>query len=528
MIAQTQRLKAARRIYLGREGAPTAGDRWFSLYLIAFVTGFYVVPIAYVIGEFLSDEFAVRITSESSIPYITGTVAVLGIAALWCGRLQGPVFLTPFLAHTLLATEMDRRRVLARPALARIAGAALVLCAAASVGLFALTHTGVWDWGRFWILGLTALFGGLHLGLLAFLGQRLRIRWLVPSTAVILIIAVLEVFVLQSVAFSPFGWAAALWAGGSAWFAAALALTAGAGVVLLTAEPAALGRLPARRVLRQSRRLSDARLFSSTGNVNDAVELFRSRPRHWLHGAAVSTGPEVLSGLRQDLLAALRSPLSIVSAVVLVPSGAALLTVVSPVIGASFQDSSLVLSVPAGVLGALLLFLGTGSVSEGWRQLKNEFDAAALFGRSASAALSRRLPWPVLSTVTLSAAGAGAVVVLSGPQGPGLPAMIWSPAMAAVVLAARFFQSMRSRDIPVEFLAPTVIPGGVDLSAVKIVVWLGDGLILTITGILGVIVLPWEPMTLLALLGVLILIVLVWGWARTGQRLFAQAPRKAA
>lgn len=524
MSAESQRLRAARSIYLGREGAPTAGDRWFSLYLIAFVTGFYIVPLAYVIGDFLDEGFAYRITSEDSLPYVTAGLGLLGLGALWCGRLQGPVFLTPFLAHTLLATEISRRRILARPTVSAVTGAALVLCVVAAVGLFALTHAGVWGWERFWLLVLAALLGGLHLGLLAFLGQRMATSWLIAVSAVILLLGALGFLVPAGFAASPFGWAAALWAGESPWLAAALALTAVAGLVLLVAEPSALGRLPAAGVLRQSHRFSDARLFTSTGNINDAVELFRARPSHRLHRRAVTTGPALLSGLRQDLVAAVRSPVSALSAVVLVPSGAALLAAISPAIGATFADSRLLVSVPGGLLGALLLFFGTGGLTEGWRQMKNEFDAAALFGWSASAAFFRRLLWPMLGTAVLSVSGAVAVVVFSGPEGVGWEAVGWSLSLAAVVLAARFFQSMRSRDIPVEFLAPTVIPGGMDLSAVKILVWLGDGIILAMTGVLAAVVLPWEPATLMSVLGALTLIALVWGWARTGQRFFARSP----
>lgn len=85
--------------------------------------------------------------------------------------------------------------------------------------------------------------------------------------------------------------------------------------------------------------------------------------------------------------------------------------------------------------------------------------------------------------------GVSSVSVIALTPGLNRDHLAWVLAIAAIALAARFFQSMRSRDIPLEFLAPTVIPGGMDLSAVKIMVWLGDGIVVTVTGVLAVMVL---------------------------------------
>ncbi|MCT1607337.1 hypothetical protein M3B43_08360, partial [Nesterenkonia massiliensis] len=93
-----------------------------------------------------------------------------------------------------------------------------------------------------------------------------------------------------------------------------------------------------------------------------------------------------------------------------------------------------------------------------------------------------------------------------------------------LALTARFFQTMRNRDIPVEFLAPTVIPGGVDLSAVKILAWLGDGIIITVAGTLALIVLPWKLPSLALTMLVIVMGTALWGWIRTGQRFFAASP----
>lgn len=524
-MTEVSRLHAARAIYLNREGAPTAGDRWFSLYLIAFVTAFYITPVAYLIGDFLDPTLAEGITSSEAVGATSSTLTTLGLAALLSGRwVQGPAFLTPFLAHTLLGSDLSRHQVLRRPTLSSLLAIATAVTAVAAIGVFALTHAGAWPWQHYgWLLAAAFLLGILW-GLLSFLGQRLSDRGLLFTAGILLLLAVLGVLLPGTVKASPFGWAAMIWAGEASWGpVSGLAAVAMAGAVLVFANPSALEKLPAARILAQSRRLSDARLFTSTGNINDAVELFRAKPRRRLSRMTLG------SGLRQDAVTALRAPLSLLTAALFIPTGAALLGLTVSSVGVHFEESRLVVTVPLGVLGALLVFFGTGSLTEGWRQVKNEFDAAALFGWSARRAIGRRMLWPLMTTTALTGIGVGPILALDlqGPHMPAVQVVAWTLGMTALALAARFFQSMRDRDIPVEFLAPTVIPGGIDLSAVKILVWLGDGIILTVTGVLAMIILPWETPTLAVTLGVLVLIGFAWGWARTGGNLLTREPKKS-
>lgn len=520
MRSGAERLRAAGRFYLGRRGAPTAEDRWFSLYLILFFAGFYVVPVAAVIGGFLDPGFASRLTAPGTAPHLIAGLTLLGAAAPWAGYVQGPAFLTPFLAHTLLTSSISRRRVLARPTVSTILAAGTILCACAAILLFALTRAGAWDWADFALLVFAAFLGGVHLGLLAFLGQRLSVSGLVLVSASVLALGAVD-FLVPGASLTPAGWSAALWAGTSRWPVVVLTLTAAVGVVLLLTVPAALDRLPAGRVLAQSRRFSEARLFTSTGNINDAVELFRLRPAHRLQGTAVSSGPVMITGLRQDLVTVCRTPLSLLTAAMALPAGSGLLMLAVPAVGEGLSESRLIVTVPFALLGGLLVFFGAGSLTEGWRQVKDEFDAAPLYGWSPRSALLRRLLWPVLMTAVLTTAGGAGAVAFGLAE---FSALWWTMGLCGLVLSARFFQSMRSRDIPVEFLAPTVIPGGIDLSAVKILVWLGDGVIVTLTGVLAAVVLPWDGSRIAAVVALLVLMCAVWGWARTGQPLLAGVP----
>ncbi|MGO1548248.1 MAG: hypothetical protein ACTHWO_00345 [Nesterenkonia sp.] len=532
MSSESVRLRAARSIYRGRVGAPTAGDRWFSLYLIAFLTGWYVLPVAYVIGDYLDPEFARSLTDADTAPYVASGVVLLGVVALWLGRAQGPAVLSPFLAHTLLGTDISRRRILLRPTLTALLIAAAVLSLLAMITMFAVTQAGAWGWGRFGELGIAAFLGGLLLGLVAFVGQRMPLRWVVLLSAAAVPVGAAHLILPATIALSPAGWFSALWSAPAAgvgterWSLLLLGAAALLGIMALAVVPVLLGRLPAHRVLEQSRRISDARLFTSVGSLGEAADLFRAKPRRRLSGHAVASRPGALApllmGLRQDAVSTLRSPLSGVAALTLIPTGAALLTLAAATVGQEFSDSALIVTVPTALLGVLLMFIGSGSLTEGWRQLKRELDAAALFGWSARAALGRRLLWPVIATAVLTALGTTSVVMFTASEAS---AGAWTAGLALLILSARYFQSMRPRDIPVEMLAPTLLPGGMDLSAVKIVAWLGDGVILVTTGVLAVVVLPWPPQTLAAALLVLVLVAVLWGWGRTGHRFFAAAPR---
>lgn len=532
MSSHSARLRAAHRIYLGRAGAPTAGDRWFSLYLMAFVSGWYVLPVAYVSGTFLEPEFAQSLTSAEASGYLACGLVLLGLVALWFGRVQGPAFLTPFLAQTLLSTDIPRHRVLLPPTLTALLGVSALICVLAAVAMFALSQAGAWGWDTLGELVLAAFLGGIILGLLALLGQRVPLRWMVTLSAASVLLSAAHLLLCGSLAYSPGGWFAVLWSAPAVepiselWALLLLAAVALIGITAVATFPAVLGGIPAQRVLAQSRRVSEARLFTATGSINDAVELFRAKPRRRLSPRAVASEKRFLSGsilgLRQDVVTTLRNPLTVLNAVLLIPAGAALLTLAASTAGADFSDSDLIVTVPVGVVGGLLLFLGSGSLTEGWRQLKREFDAAALFGWSARSALGRRLLWPMTATAVLVALGTTPVVMLAHPD---WAAAAWTAGLTLLGLAARFLQSMRPSDIPVELLAPTVIPGGIDLSAVKILVWLGDGIILLTTGVLAVVILPWEPRTLAAVLLALVLTGVLWGWARTGHRLFAAAPK---
>ncbi len=69
------------------------------------------------------------------------------------------------------------------------------------------------------------------------------------------------------------------------------------------------------------------------------------------------------------------------------------------------QQDLLMILVPVMLLGTVLLHLGAGVMADGWRSLKDEFDAAPLFGWSPRYALLRRLPWPCAAgALTLASA----------------------------------------------------------------------------------------------------------------------------
>lgn len=512
-------LRTARRIHREREGAPTAGDRWFSLYLIGFVAAFYVLPIAYLIGDYLEPGVAARLTGDQAYPAVTSVVAFTTAAAMLLGRVQGPAYLTPFLAHTWLATPISRRRILLRPVTISIISVAAAITAVVGIGVFAMTLTGVWSWAHSGFVVIAVFCMAMLWGVLALLGQRIDEGW-AGVAGILLTVGHFPVWWPATGAVLPTGLFASVWTDQALLLLplAALTLTA---FILVIAVPTVLEGIPGSRVINQSQRLSDARLFTSTGNLNDAAELFRLAPQHRLSGLAVGGIFAWSTGGRQDFVSAVRNPFPTGIAAVCISAGAWILASTMDTVGADFDESQLIITVPQALLGGLLIFFGTRGLAEGLRQVKSEFDAAPLYGWAPYLQLSRRVPGPLLATSILAAIGTGGAVAFNQVA---TEEAIWALLLTGGIFTARFLQSMRSRDIPVEMLAPTVIPGGVDLSALKILAWLSDGLLVTSTLILAAVVLPWDTAGIGVSIATIILTAVLWAWFRTGQRLFTRSP----
>lgn len=537
---ESDRLRTVRRIYSRRQEATEATDRWFLLYVIALMLGIYVVPTAYLIGTSLDAATATALTGDGALMVINAVLCLLSALGYLLGTGQGPAYLTPFLAHTLLTGDFERRRVLIRPTLGMITSVAAVVVGATAIAGFSVLQTGVWEPGHLGFLLSGSLFTGFHCGLFWFLGQ----RWAaVPRRTVagLLVFLVLTMFaaaplmVPAAIWFSPGGWFALLWTDQA--LGGALAVSGVAAVVGLTMMvlfPSALGGMPARTVITQSRRIADARLYSSTGSFDDAAELFRARPLHRGHalmrwavrGPTTGLG-SVFSGFIADLAAALRTPRRLAAGLSSMVLGVLLVSLclgaASP--GSTQEDDLLLIIVPVVLLGTVLMHLGSGAVSDGWRSLKDEFDAAPLFGWSARQATLRRLTWPCAAGIVAVGLGHLAALTASWWLGEHPGATIgWSAVLTGVVLSARFMQTMRDRQMPLDSLVPIPTPLG-DLSGVKVLFWVADGLVVSLTAALGMLLLPWAWWAVLLAAAVCLAVAVVAGWSRTGQVWSTGAPR---
>lgn len=537
---ESGRLRTVRRIYSRRQEAAGATDRWFLLYVIALMLGIYVVPTAYVIGISLDAATATALTGDGALKVINAVLCLLSALGFLLGTGQGPAYLTPFLAHTLLSGDFERRRVLLRPTLGMMTSVAASVVGATAIAGFSVLQTGVWGPGHFWLLLSGSLFTGFHCGLFWFLGQRWAAapRRTVAALLVFLMLticAAAPLAVPTAIWFSPGGWFALLWTDQA--LGAALAVSGAAavvGVALMVVIPSALGGMPARTVIAQSRRIADARLYSSTGSFGDAAELFRARPRHHGHTLmrrAVRGSPTGLrgafSGFIADLTAAMRTPRRLAVGLSSMVLGVLLVSLclgaASP--GSAQEDDLLLIIVPTILLGTALLHLGSGAVADGWRSLKDEFDAAPLFGWAARQAALRRLAWPCVAGIVTGGLGHLAALTASWWFGEHPGATIgWSAVLTGVVLSARFMQTMRDRQMPLDSLVPIPTPLG-DLSGLKVFFWVADGLVVSLTAALGMLLLPWAWWVVLLASAACSAVAVAIGWSRTGQVWNAGAPR---
>lgn len=526
-------LRTVRRLYGQRQEAAESADRWFAVYVVLLMLGIYALPTAVVVGDSLDAASAEALTDDGAATAVAVGFALIALLVIVLGTLQGPAYLTPFLAQTLLAGTFGRRRVLLRPVLIAWLLCALVGAAAAAIAGVAMVRTPAWDLSEFALFQGAAAWAGLHMGLLWLIGQ----RWGRGLGAVIGLIllpvlwAVLPLLVPATLWLTPGGWLGLIWAGQQA--PTALAVSAGVGVVgavALLGVPAVLRRMPAQAIIAQSQQIAAARLYSSTGNFAEVGEIYRARPRR-RHGRMMRwTLTQPTTGLRgaaaafgQDAAAALRAPGRLAAGLVVMSAGAALTTFSFGSARAEGADQGeLLLIVPAALLSAALMHLASGTFADGWRRLKAEFEAAPLFGWSVGGSLARRLPWPVGMTVLGWCLGTAA----AGLTGGTLGGAGWSAVLAMVVLAARFMQSMRDAQMPVESLVPIPTPFG-DLSGIRVLVWVADGLLLSTAASLGVVLPDWHAWMLGA---VLVCAACVAGWvgfSRTGQLWSMRATRQA-
>ena len=537
---ESDRLRTVRHIYSRRQEATEATGRWFLLYVIALLLGIYVVPTAYLIGTSLDAATATALTGDGALMVINAVLCLLSALGFLLGTGQGPAYLTPFLAHTLLSGDFERRRVLLRPTLGMMTSVAAAVVGATAIAGFSVLQTGVWGPGHFWLLLSGSLFTGFHCGLFWFLGQ----RWAaVPrSTAAgLLVCLALTVFaaaplvVPRAIWFSPGGWFALLWTEQA--LGAALAVSgavAVVGVALMMLIPSALGGMPARTLIAQSRRTAHARLYSSTGSFDDAAELFRDRPRHRGHALMrwAVRGPATglrgaFSGFVADLAAATRTPRRLVLGFSSMVLGVLLVSLCLGAAGpgSAQEEDLLLILVPATLLGTALLHLGSGAVADGWRSLKDEFDAAPLFGWAARQATLRRLAWPCAAGLVAVGLGHLAAQTASWWFGKHSGTTIgWSAVLAGIVLSARFMQTMRDRQMPLDSLVPIPTPFG-DLSGLKVLFWVAEGLVVSLTAALGMLLLPWAWWALLLTSAACLAVAVATGWSRTGQAWSTGAPR---
>lgn len=136
--------RTVRRLYGQRQEAADPSDRWFAVYVVLLMLSIYALPTALVVGDSLDGTSAAALTSDGAATAVSAGFSLLALLVLLLGTLQGPAYLTPFLAQTLLAGAIDRRRVLLRPVLSAWLLCVLAGTAAAATAGIAMVRTPEW------------------------------------------------------------------------------------------------------------------------------------------------------------------------------------------------------------------------------------------------------------------------------------------------------------------------------------------------------------------------------------------------
>ncbi|MFC0249434.1 hypothetical protein ACFFIO_13090 [Citricoccus parietis] len=410
-----------------------------------------------------------------------GIVLALLVTAQLVGRYVGPLIMPPFVLHVLLSSDLPPRSYL-RPLAWRRAVLPVVLvgfpwCAVA----LGLGITG--GFGAGWIVSSAA--SGLLLGALmagAWLsGQVLSARrsaLLTLGFAVMgaLALALAPAGAVQLVPAVAFPDAAPLTGSGDAaeaelWLG--LLVQAVLAVALWVGALRSMDAPDRRRLVKASARADQARIFAGNGSFHDALDVYRARaggPRTSL----VRPDGRLAGHLQLGARRAFRTPGRTLAGLAALVGGTVLIAV-----GASA-------TVLAWVAGALLVYLGSGWVSDSWRMVRDEFLTEPLYGPAHGGLLGRHFPWTLISVAMSSGVGilaAGLGMVAFGFAGaPWDPAQVL-PVVATVLIAlpARFMSEMKS-DLPLSLLTPVGTPFG-DFSGVMILAWQVDSLILVISAV---------------------------------------------
>ncbi|MFE2943191.1 hypothetical protein ACFXKG_29695 [Streptomyces sp. NPDC059255] len=454
------RVHAVRQRYAGRGGRATVRGRAFTVYLVALFSVFYLVPVVHAAST--SPAFI----SVGSLAGATPVACTLAVAACWgaqlAGRFRGPLVIQPFLLHVFMSTDLSPTWYLGTIARRRLAYAGTATLGTACTAAYLATD--LFDHLDTALPGLAVGVGLTAVAAVGWLWGQVRA---VPDNLVLASAAGAGALVVTAMSrMAPDG-------GVGLWLLA--------GVLATTAAP--LGRAAFRSIrtvdlaglARESARASQAQTYALTGTLHHALDLYRPEPRG-LTTALIRSDGRLRGYLAQGAIRALRTPGRAIAAVLLLLIGGAVLT-----LGVTGSPGSLTFWL--WVAGSVLVYLGSGWVSETWRGLRDELALAPLFGEWWGGMLARTLAWPVVAVVVGACLGGGLAVTIQWPLLGGrlVNTVLLVSGSVVLVLGARFLREMKLH-LPLGLLLPVITPLG-DLSGLLLVAWQFDGVVAVVIGI---------------------------------------------
>ena len=469
-VSLSDRIDGVWSIHRGRGRRRAARDRTFGAYVVALISGLYAVPAGVLVTQELGT-IVDRTDDSNMFGAALGVAAACWLAALAVGRVWGPLVLPPFVLHVLLSTDLLPWSFVSRLAARRLS----IASAAVTVpgGLFAITATRVGEDPR---TAVPLIAGTLLVAattaccwLIGQVGSPLALAAVAMSSTSVMAVAV----VAPSTGSSSIP---------------VIALLAGVAVVVGWSATHSIHVVSAERLARDSHRATQASLFTATGTFHDALDLYRPVPVGLRHALRRRDG-SLRGPFLQGAVRALRTPARAGIGATCLLAGS-----IATVIGVGWTTSTgTPWSGAVWTVGAVLVYLGAGWVSETWRSLRDELHLPALLGPRSRHAGVRHTSWPVAATSASGVVGGVTGIVLmntTATPGGGSGATTATISMAStfvIALAARFLREMKVQ-FPIELLTPVMTPFG-DLSGLRVLAWQLDGLltVLVAVGLLAVV-----------------------------------------
>lgn len=492
MIRERAILAAARRVLRERTGKPRATDTAYNIYLALLTLVIVVFPILRAIVLALPDaDFAATNRLGFSFdPYPLIYLAALLFAALG-GRWRGAVVPSEQYLEAVVASPLNRALTLRRSyyycvllvTFATIGLSSIYLISQASVHTVTIS-------GAFMFLIVAVLFAFLVVFVWIMSQSQLALRSAVVTVAVLLtgagtLLLTITHWNLARIIGTEFSSTSVL---------GALALTLSSGLILhLFIAPRVLESFTINSLFAQARKWFVVRTFASTGDVRSASQALKIQPRgarraRWNLGRSV-----ILALVKRDLRGMRRSLSRAITSAVLNLLASFLLTLT--LVSASIYGAA---------LAAFVIYFAVGLATDGVRMFGMIYGGSSTYGISA---LQQALAHSILPTAFSTAwalLGFGAAMTVAEVT---VSTLIWVVLVVLSAVALHVFAAFKG-PLPLTLLTPIPSPAG-DLSALNVMVWLADAILIYVfTSVLLTVLVALTGVSLL-LIGVQLAVILL-------------------